>query len=687
MQKTKVKLIERDISWLSFNERVLQEAANQSVPLLERLRFIGIFSSNRDEFFRVRMANLKRIITLGKKGKNLFEGNPEKTLKEVQKIVFNQQKIFDKVYESLINDIKKEGIVFLNENELNPEHQKFVKEYFHDVVRPTLVPIMLGKKSKFPQLRDKSIYLAVKLYNKKNDENIRYAIMEIPSRTISRYILLPSQEGTINVMMLDDVIRFNLHDIFSIFRFENIEAYCIKLTRDAELDINEYDFSKSTPEKLSKSLKSRKSGSLVRFIYDKNIPEDLLHFLTTRLKLKTDDNLIPGARYHNFKDFISFPNIGNPRLNYKPFTPLTVKKLEVKTSLLEVIKKQDILLSYPYQSFNYIIDILREAAIDPKVYSIKINLYRVAKQSKIINALINAAKNGKAVTVVIELKARFDEEANLHWAELLQEEGIRVINGVPHLKVHSKLIIISRTEGKKVTRYAHIGTGNFNEETSKIYCDYSLFTANPKIANEVNKVFDFFKNNTERGNFSYLLVSPFNMRRKLYSLIDNEIENAQKGKTAYITLKLNNLSDKEIIKKLYEAGASGVKVNLIIRSVCSINPGVKGVSENINAISIVDRFLEHARVMIFANAGKNSVFISSADWMSRNLDFRLEVATPILDANIKDSLIKQMNIQLSDNTKARLLNDKMVNQFCKPEKQDKLINSQTEIYQFLKRDE
>ncbi|NUM51528.1 MAG: polyphosphate kinase 1 [Flavobacteriales bacterium] len=687
MQKTKVKLIERDISWLSFNERVLQEAANQSVPLLERLRFIGIFSSNRDEFFRVRMANLKRIIALGKKGKDLIEGNPEKILKEVQKIVFNQQKIFDKVYESLINDIKKEGIVFLNENELTPAHQKFIKEYFHDIVRPTLVPIMLGKKDKFPQLRDKSIYLAIKLYNKTADQNIRFAIMEIPSRIISRHIQLPSPAGTTNVIMLDDIIRFNLHDIFSIFRFENIEAYCIKLTRDAELDINEYDFSKSAPEKLAKSLKSRKSGSLVRFIYDKNMPEDLLHFLITKLKLKIDDNLIPGARYHNFKDFISFPNIGNPSLSYRPFTPLTVKKLEIKTSLLDVIKKQDILLSYPYQSFNYIIDILREAAIDPKVYSIKINLYRVAKQSKIINALINAAKNGKAVTVVIELKARFDEEANLHWAELLQEEGIRVINGVPHLKVHSKLIIISKTEGKKVTRYAHIGTGNFNEETSKLYCDYSLFTANQKIANEVNKVFDFFKNNTERGNFSYLLVSPFNMRRKLYSLIDNEIENAQRGKIASITLKLNNLSDKEIIKKLYEASASGVKVNLIIRSICSINPRVKGMSENINAISIVDRFLEHARVMIFANAGKNLVFISSADWMSRNLDSRLEVATPILDADIKDSLIKQMNIQLTDNTKARLLNDKVVNQFYQPKKQDQLINAQTEIYRFLKKEE
>jgi polyphosphate kinase len=687
MQKQKIKLIPRDISWLSFNERVLQEAANNSEPLLERLRFIGIFSSNRDEFFRVRMANLKRIIELGKKGKDLLEGDPEKILNDVQKIVLNQQKTFDKVYENLINDIKKEGIIFLNENNLSPTQQKFVKEYFHDTVRPTLVPIMLGKKNKFPQLRDKSIYLAIKLYNKKADQNFRFAIMEIPSRVLNRYIILPTQTRTTNIIMLDDIIRYNLKDIFSIFQFENIEAYCIKLTRDAEIDINEYDFSKSIPEKLAKSLKGRKTGSLVRFIYDKNMPEDLLHFITSKLKIKPNDNLIPGARYHNFKDLITFPKVGNANLSHKTFTPLTIKKLEEKVSLLEIIKKKDILLSYPYQSFNYVIDILREAAIDPKVYSIKINLYRVAKQSKIINALINAAKNGKAVTAVIELKARFDEEANLRWAEVLQEEGVRVIHGVPHLKVHSKLIVISRNEGKKITRYAHIGTGNFNEETSKLYCDYSIFTANPKIANEVNKVFDFFKNNTERGNFSYLLVSPFNMRRKLYALIDNEIENALKGKTASITLKLNNLSDKEIIKKLYEASNAGVKINLIIRSVCSLNAGINELSKNINAISIVDRLLEHARVMIFANSGKELFYISSADWMTRNLDMRLEVGVPILDNDIKNCLKKQIEFQLNDNTKSRLLNNGFVNKFCTQNDKKKLINSQTEIFNLLKSEE
>lgn len=687
MQKQKIKLIPRDISWLSFNERVLQEAADKSVPLLERLRFIGIFSSNRDEFFRVRMANLKRIIALGKKGKDLLEGDSEKILKDVQKIVLNQQKTFDKVYENLINDIKKEGIVFLDEKNINQTQQQFVKDYFHNTVRPTLVPIMLGKKSKFPQLRDKSIYLAIKLYNKKIDQNVRFAIMEIPSRVLSRYIILPSESKTTNIIMLDDIIRYHLQDIFSIFQYEHLEAFCIKLTRDAEIDINEYDFSKSIPEKLAKSLKGRKTGSLVRFIYDKNMPEDLLQFITGKLKLKPNDNLIPGARYHNFKDFISFPKVGNANLSYKTFTPLTIKKLEEKVSLLEIIKKKDILLSYPYQSFNYIIDILREAAIDPKVYSIKINLYRVAKQSKIINALINAAKNGKSVTAVIELKARFDEEANLHWAEVLQEEGVRVIHGVPHLKVHSKLIVISRNEGKKITRYTHIGTGNFNEETSKLYCDYSLFTANSKIANEVNKVFDFFKNNTERGNFSYLLVSPFNMRRKLYSLIDNEIENALKGKKAFITLKLNNLSDKEIIKKLYEASNSGVKINLIIRSICSINAGIKNLSQNINAISIVDRLLEHARVMIFANSGKELMYISSADWMTRNLDMRLEVGVPILDNDIKNSLKKQIDFQLNDNTKARQLNDGFVNKFIESQSGNIKINSQTEIYNLLKIEE
>lgn len=681
---SKTKLISRDISWLAFNDRVLQEAADKRVPLLERLRFIGIFSSNRDEFFRVRMATLKRIVSLGKKGHDLLGHDPNKVMKEVQKAILTQQIKFDKIYADLMREMNQENIILLNEKELDIQQQAFVKRYFYDKVRPALVPIMLSKKNKFPNLKDRSIYLAIKLFSKKINVTEKYALMEIPSRVLPRFIILPSTNTKVEIILLDDIIRFCLKELFAVFRFEYIEAFCIKLTRDAEIEINEYDFSKSVPEKLAKSLQSRKKGRLVRFIYDKNMPDDLLQFIISKLKLKESDNLIPGGRYHNFKDYLHFPNVGQKNLNFPVFQPLLISRLEKKSSILDEIKKNDVFLSYPYQSFTYIIDLLREAAIDPNVTSIKINLYRVAKDSKIINALINAAYNGKRVTAVIELKARFDEEANLQWAAKLQDEGIRVIHGVPHLKVHSKLLVITRTEGKKNIRYAHIGTGNFNEETAELYCDYSLLTANSAITNEVNKVFDFFKNNIERGNFRHLLLSPFNMRRKLYALIDQEIEHAQNGKEAYIILKLNNLSDREIIKKLYEASAAGVKIKLLIRGICSLMPGELNLSENIEAYSIIDRFLEHARVFVFANAGKEKYYISSADLMPRNLDYRVEVACPILDPNIVTILKKQIAIQLSPNIKTRILDKDGKNRYSLSQQcSADLDGVQAKIYKLL----
>lgn len=681
---SKTKLISRDISWLAFNDRVLQEAADKRVPLLERLRFIGIFSSNRDEFFRVRMATLKRIVSLGKKGHDLLGHDPNKVMKEVQKAILTQQIKFDKIYADLMREMNQENIILLNEKELDIKQQAFVKRYFYDKVRPALVPIMLSKKNKFPNLKDRSIYLAIKLFSKKINVTEKYALMEIPSRVLPRFIILPSTNTKVEIILLDDIIRFCLKELFAVFRFEYIEAFCIKLTRDAEIEINEYDFSKSVPEKMAKSLQNRKKGRLVHFIYDKNMSDDLLRFIISKLKLKESDNLIPGGRYHNFKDYLHFPNVGQKNLNFPVFQPLLISRLEKKSSILDEIKKNDVFLSYPYQSFTYIIDLLREAAIDPNVTSIKINLYRVAKDSKIINALINAAYNGKRVTAVIELKARFDEEANLQWAAKLQDEGIRVIHGVPHLKVHSKLLVITRTEGKKNIRYAHIGTGNFNEETAELYCDYSLLTANSAITNEVNKVFDFFKNNIERGNFRHLLLSPFNMRRKLYALIDQEIEHAQNGKEAYIILKLNNLSDREIIKKLYEASAAGVKIKLLIRGICSLMPGELNLSENIEAYSIIDRFLEHARVFVFANAGKEKYYISSADLMPRNLDYRVEVACPILDPNIVTILKKQIAIQLSPNIKTRILDKDGKNRYSLSQQcSADLDGVQAKIYKLL----
>ncbi len=688
MARKNIVLINRELSWLSFNERVLQEADDETVPLIERLKFLGIFSNNRDEFFRVRVATLKRIVKHHRKIEGLSGENPASLLIKIQKIVIEQQIKFEAVYQNIIKELGHNNIFIINEKQLTREQGRFVKKYFREKIVSSLFPIMVDNTSPFPYLKDKSGYLLVKLGRNDLPKKNKYAVIEVPSDNISRFVVLPKEKNKNFIILLDDVIRYCLEDVFSNFLHDYIEAYNIKLTRDAEIDIDN-DLSKSFVEKISKGLKDRKKGEPVRLVYDSEIAPDMLAFIMKKIKLRKEDNPIPGGRYHNFKDFISFPNVGSPDLSYKKIIPLKHPDLPTgetrskeQANFFKVLKKKDVLLTYPYQSFDHIIDLLREASIDPKVQSIKITLYRVAKNSNVVKALINALKNGKQVTAVVELQARFDEEANIYWSNKLQEEGAKIIYGVPGLKVHSKMFLIARKEANKIVNYAHLGTGNFNGDTARVYTDHSLLTADTRITEEVAKMFNFYLDNLKTGVYKHLLVSPFFMRIRLIQLIDKEIRNAKNNKPAHIILKLNNLVDSGMIRKLYEASEYGVKIKLIVRGTCSLVAGVKGLSENIEAISIVDRFLEHSRVFIFCNGGDEKYFLSSADWMARNLDFRSEAAVPIYDIVIKEQLRKIIDTLWADNTKARILGSAQDNEYRITVNKTK-VRAQEAIYKLL----
>jgi polyphosphate kinase len=677
------RFVNRDVSWLSFNARVLQEAEDKTVPILERLRFLAIFSNNLDEFFRVRIATLKRVMDFGKKAKTQLHIKPQKLLDEIQKIVIQQNLQFEKTYKEIQQELRTHGIHIIDETKLSAVQSKFVKNYFADNVRPALVPIMLDQVKQFPYLKDKSIYLGVKLSVDGKPKMTQYALLEIPSDPAGRFVILPSVNNNQYVILLDDIIRHNLPEVFSIFPFDRIEGYTIKLTRDAELDIDN-DVSQSFLDKISKSVKNRQKGDPVRFVFDQSMPPDLLAILTSRMKLRKYDNLIPGGRYHNFKDFMAFPALGAKSLRYEDYKPLVHPALMKDKSIFDAIKKRDILLHYPYQGFGHFIELLREAAIDPTVKSIKITLYRAAKKSKVINALINAARNGKDVTVVVELQARFDEEANIKWAKALAEERIHVIYGVQGLKVHSKLCLIQREEKGKNKMYANISTGNYNEVTSTVYCDESLLTADPQICSEVAHVFDFFDRNYIVRHYKNLIPSPLRTRKKFISLIDAEIYNAKHGHKAGIVLKMNSLVDEEMIAKLYEASNNGVPIRVIVRGICALIPGVPGMSENIEAISIVDRYLEHSRIFIFSNDGDPLYYISSADWMARNLDSRIEISCPIADPRLQQELLDILEIQWSDNVKSRVLEAPQSNTYRSSTTPIK-VRSQDKIYQYLKK--
>ncbi|MCB0430773.1 MAG: polyphosphate kinase 1 [Flavobacteriales bacterium] len=673
-------LVNREISWLSFNRRVLQEAEDTSVPVIERMRFLGIFSNNLDEFFRVRVATVRRMVTLGKTDKDYVGPKPKKLLSEIQTVVLSLQERFGQIYNQLLDELKNDHIFMLTEKDLTPSQGQWVKSYFQETIRPALTPLMLDHKQPFPYLRDRTIYLAVCMTTAAGKHKL--ALIDLPTRVLPRFIQLPRSENNQYIMLLDDVIRYCLDEMFSIFRYQAIEAFTIKITRDAELDID-HDISKSFLEKMSKSLKQRTRGDAVRFVYDRTLPEHFLEHFKKKMKLTDNDTVIPGGRYHNFRDFMKFPNPGKKLMEYKALRPLLHRDLEGQNSVLNVISKKDVLLHFPFQSFGHMIDLLREAAIDPKVVSIQIATYRLAKNSHIINALANAARNGKKVTVIMELQARFDEEANIRWSNMLQEEGVNVMFSSPGLKVHSKICLITRKQGHEHKLYATVGTGNFNEVTARVYSDHTLMTSDPRITEEVRQVFYFLENNYKTFHPEHLLVSPFSTRKSIIHLISQEIKHAKAKKPAYIILKLNNLVDTDIIRKLYAASQAGVKIQLIIRGVCALQAGVKGYSENIKAISIVDQFLEHSRVYIFGNGGQEKIFISSADMMKRNLDHRVEVTCPVYDPALQQELKDMIRIQLEDNVKARILDPQQRNRYVQ-HSETASVRSQLHFYHYLK---
>ncbi|MDI1232834.1 MAG: polyphosphate kinase 1 [bacterium] len=681
MPKKKVSFINREISWLAFNDRVLQEANDVHVPLLERLKFLGIFSSNLDEFFRVRVATNKRMLQI-KKGslEQINQKELKLLLKEIHDKVIIQQAKFNLIYHNILDELKAKNIFFINEKQINIQQVAEVRKYFKEEILNAIFPLILSKERPFPFLRDNTVYLACKLKNSLTGD-IKYALIPLPTKVKKRFFQLKKQDGNTFIMFVDDVIRINLDVIFSSFDFDSFEAYTIKLTRDAEIDLDN-DLSQNLVDKLSEILKQRKRGVPVRFIHDAEIAPDLLKFINLKLKIKTEE-LIPGQRYHNFKDFISFPDIKRTDLKYQNIEPLYLPELDHAKCLFDVIKKRDYLLSHPYQPFGYVVRLLREAAIDPTVFAIKITLYRVAENSNIVNALINAVKNGKKVFVVMELKARFDEEHNIFWSTKLREAGATVLFGLPKYKIHTKMCLIYRKEANGLNLYAHLGTGNYNGETSRIYCDHSIFTCNKKITQDVSKVFNLIEDFKAKSiKFTHLLVAPMNLKASILKLIDIEIRNKKAKKEAFIVMKMNSLVDAEVINKLYDASNAGVKIQLIIRGICCLVPGVKGQSENISVISIIDRFLEHARIYVFANGGKEKMYLGSADMMTRNLENRIEICFPVMDPRVKAELDKLLEIQLSDNAKARIINQYLTNDYAP--KAIPRIRSQEEFYNYLK---
>lgn len=678
--------IVRDISWLSFNARVLQEAKDTSNHIYDRLRFLGIFSNNLDEFFRVRVATLNRMLRIGKVARIHLETNPEKILSQIQQVVISQQAEFDAIYTDVIKELDRKNIFIKNEKQLTKAQKEFISTYFDEQVRTQIVPLMIESIPHIPLLRDKSIYLACVLGDVKNPMLQRYALIEIPSKVLPRFVILPSEGKNKDIILLEDIIRFNLPNLFAPFGFNRFLGYIIKVTRDAELEMDN-DVNTNLIDELEKGLKNRKKGRATRFVFDRHIDANLLDYLIKRLNLSKKDNLIPGGRIHNFKDFMNFPAqvFTDLKQRAKPFVHPLLKQ---PCRIMEVIDKRDVMLHMPYHSFDSIIDLLREAAIDPFVQSIKITAYRLAKDSKVINALLNAVRNGKAVTVMIELRARFDEEANLQWKKRLEEEGVKVVLGLPNMKVHGKLCIIKKREFNKTKQYGFVSTGNFNEGTAKYYGDHCLLTTNRSILADINRVFTFLEAAQPKleslKSCTTLPIAPTNMRKFFGDMIAKEIKAAKKGKPASIIIKSNSLVDQILISKLYDAAKAGVDVKLIIRGSCCAYTQNKSFKEPIKAISIIDEYLEHARVFVFHNEGAPKVYISSADWMVRNLDHRIEAACPVFDADIQKELIDILNIQLAENVKGRILDNEQRNTYVQRKKGEQQVRSQVAIYGYLR---
>ena len=645
--------INREISWLQFNERVLEEANDSNVPLIERIRFLGIFSNNLDEFYRVRYATVKRIAVSNNSGKKIFKDRTAKQLLNdiSAKATDLQQKSFS-ILNNIIKLLEKDKIYFVDESKVKPTHRQFIGNYFFEIISPSIDVIILNKNKKFPKFKENLSFLLIRI-ELENDE-IQYAIIRFP-KDLDRFVKLPFDNLGQNIILIDDIIRYHLKDIFKIFNPKSIEANMVKTSRDAELDFDD-DISKSFLDKIAQSVKERSSAEPVRFVYDSEIRLDTLNFLLKQMGINNEtDSIIPGGKYHNRRDYMDFPNL-HTDLVYEPMQPLNVKGFSHSDNTFDKLKEKDFMIHTPYHKFSYIISFLMKSSIDPKVKKISITIYRLSKLSKIASALINAVRNGKKVIVQIELQARFDESANIRYAKEMQSQGIKLIFGSPNLKVHSKICLIERLENGILKKYGFISTGNFNESTAKVYTDLTLFTSNGKILDEVSNVFNFFNANYKRYIFKNLFVSPINTKSKIKKLIINEINNAKSGKNAWIKIKINNITSHSLIRSLYDASRAGVKIEMIVRGICCLIPGKKNMSDNIEVISIVDRFLEHTRFMIFNNDGNNKTFISSADWMTRNLDNRVEVTCPILQDDLKNEILDIFNICWSDNIKARMVN-------------------------------
>ncbi|WP_242926504.1 polyphosphate kinase 1 [Pontibacter vulgaris] len=669
--------INRELSWLAFNYRVLQEAKDETVPLLERVKFMAIFSSNLDEYFKVRVATLKRLINLKKKTREKLQEDPSETFDQVICEVKRQQEEFGKTFRnSILPALKKENIHLLTEKDLNPEQETYIRNYFSENLRPLLSPIILDETETHIFLKDQTVYLGAQLSEPQDAgcKAHRVAIIEIPTKKHGgRFIKLPTVGDQRYVMFIDDAIRFCLPALFP--EYKKFEAHAVKVSRDAELDIEE-EVSGNLMAKIKKSLKKRETGYPARLLYDPETPQSMLDAFMAHTGI-SEDELVEGSKYHNFRDFFQFPDFNLPELKYEPQPALVHPLLEKEPSILKAMQKQDYVVHYPYQSFDYVLRLFREAATDPQVTAISATLYRVADDSAIAKSLVKAAKNGKLVTVVVELQARFDEESNIFWAGKLQKAGANVIFNVPDLKVHSKLGLITRNERGKLVNYAYLSTGNYNEDTSKIYCDHALFTSDKRLTRDVEQVFNFFLDQQTDKKFKHLLMAPLVLRERLVELVNREIKNAKKGLPASIILKLNALQDERMIRKLYAASQAGVKIQLLVRGICCLQPGIKGVSENITMHSIVDRYLEHARVYIFHNNGDEEYYIASADWMTRNLNRRVEVAFPLYQPDIIKQVRTIVDLQLADDTKSRNIDNSYVTS-------DAHVRAQYATYDYLR---
>ena len=673
-------LFPREISWLSFNSRVLQEARNANVPLIQRVRYLGIFSNNLDEFFRVRVAEVRRLISVSRGGERQAAKD---LLQLIQKEVVSLQKEFDAIYVTLMGELQRQKIYLINERQLDEGQIEFVQRFFRDTVLPELEPILLDESLAIPNLADESLYLAVTI---KNREGQKFAVIEVPSEQLGRFIEIPRQrgrrKGTVYIT-LDNVIRACLLQVFrGVFSKANVSAYCFKFSRDAELELDP-SINESLIEKMASSLKQRRRADAVRFVYDKTMPEALLNALRKSFGFGRYDSMIAGGRYHNSKDFLTFPNPGGKSLEFKPFPRIDIPEIDDPASIFEVIRERDVLLYFPYHPFDYIVDVLKTAALDPDVSAIKICLYRTATNSRVAEALINALHNGKRVVAVVELAARFDEQANIEMAHRLTEAGVEVIFGIPGLKVHCKLFSIERREEGQVRYYSHIGTGNFNEKTARLYTDFSLLTSDQVIGQDVASVFEFLKFNYRLPQYRELLVSPHSSRPGLMARIDREIEHARQGRRAMMILKCNNLVDRQFTMKLYEASQAGVQIRLIVRGMCSLKPGVAGISDNIEAISIIDRYLEHPRVYVFHNRGEPEYLMGSADLMTRNIDYRVEVLCPVKDPAVQRQLQDILDLQWHDNVKARVLNATQENRMVERAPKTAALQAQESIHRYL----